>query len=71
MCCIEDRDKNESKVSYSTEEGAYDRAEQPEVRRSRKVLITVVPLILVVIQLVIERQIDVATLGLVAIALLP
>jgi hypothetical protein len=36
-----------------------------------KVLITVVPLVLVIIQLVIERQIDVATLGLVAIALLP
>ena len=36
-----------------------------------KVLITVVPLVLVVIQLVIEHQIDVATLGLVAIALLP
>lgn len=36
-----------------------------------KVLITVVPLVLVVIQLVIERQIDVVTLGLVTIALLP
>lgn len=43
----------------------------PRSENLRKVFITAVPLMLVIIQVVIERQIDAITLGLVAIALLP